>query len=719
MSHYTNPVARDGDFADPFVLRYNGRYYLYATNPDLRCWSSSDLVTWQPEGATIGPDVFPGLVPFAPEVVYSDGYFYLYTSPSGTGHHVLRSPSPTGPFELVTGNLGLDIDGNVLVDDDGRWYFYWAGEGQILAAEMTSPTQIGTPVGTGVTMHGWTEGPFVMKRDGWYHMTLTGNHYLSPGYRINAVAGTDPLLGLADDPLNPVVVATTGPAVGLGHSSTVLGPDLVSWQLVYHNLNPDHSRDLNVDRQVWNGRSLQVLGPSRLAVVPAPADAAGTPSRGAGWTVRDGSLSGSGDLVTLDDGAAAVWTSAPVGDVFTAELNLRLAAAPTTSGRYGLIVEHEDAELAVWLDAVLGTVEAVDANGTILASSLLPVGYRHDALHCVRITHTGGAVRVVVDGRHQLDVPATVPAGAVIGYATRAGALLVGHTALTNDVEARASRASTKPVPGRFWAALTDSEVTTVEVGAPVPWERLVLTGSTEASYRLLSSGQGEHQLSLTGVFPAGTAIAVEVAGARAVLTTTDDTGVLSTVVTLPVGDVLLRLTAPMGRADVDLVELKPVSTDPAPTRVSGAIAVAGKDVLVADGWTDYTVDATLEVDLEDPAGHGDVILRATQLAEGFEGNDPVLGIDFLLGYSVQLRADRVVLARHAYDEQVLACADVELDLTVPHRVVATVAGGRVTAQVDDLAPLTATDLFPHLVGGAGIRVLGGEVRADLTVTRP
>ena len=66
-----------------------------------------------------------------------------------------------------------------------------------------------------------------------------------------------------------------------------------------------------------------------------------------------------------------------------------------------------------------------------------------------------------------------------------------------------------------------------------------------------------------------------------------------------------------------------------------------------------------------------------------------------------------------------LACADVELDLTVPHRVVATVAGGRVTAQVDDLAPLTATDLFPHLVGGAGIRVLGGEVRADLTVTRP
>lgn len=718
MSTYTNPVARDGDFADPFVLRHNGRYYLYATNPDLRCWSSSDLLTWQAEGPTIAEDVFPDLVPFAPEVVYSDGYFYMYTSPSGIGHHVLRSESPTGPFELVSGNIGLDIDGNVLIDDDGRWYYYWAGEGQIFAAEMTSPTQVGEPVGTGVTMHGWTEGPFVMKRDGWYHMTLTGNHYLSTGYRINAVAGTDPLLGFADDPLNPVLVQTTGPAVGLGHSSTVLGPDLVSWQLIYHNLNPDASRDLNVDRQVWNGRSLQVLGPSRLAVAPALADFAGTPSSDAGWSVRDGSLTGSGDLVALAGGATAVWTAAPVGAQHTAELNLRLAEAPSTSARYGVIVEHPDGTLRVWFDAVLGTVEAVDAQGTILASSLLPAGYRHEALHCVRLEHDAGAVRLFVDGRRQLDVTVGVPEGAVIGYTTEAGTLLVGHTALTNDLEVRASRASTKPVPGRFWAALTDSEVATDEVGAPVPWERLVLAGSSAARYALLSAEAGRHLLALTGVFPAGTAVAVDVAGTQVVLTTTEDTTVLSTVTALPVGAVELVLRAQAGRAGVDLVTITPVATASDPVQGSGAIADAGKDVLAADGWTDYTVEATVEVELTEADGHGDVILRATQLAEGFEGNDPVLGIDFLLGYSVQLRADRVVLARHAYDEQVLASAAVELDLTVPHRVVATVTGGRLSAQVDDLAPLTASDPLPHLVGGAGLRVLGGTIRGDVTVTR-
>ena len=73
MATYRNPIARAGDFADPFVLRHDGRYYLYCTNPDVRCWSSSDLVDWQLEGPTIEPDAFPGLVPFAPEVVYADG----------------------------------------------------------------------------------------------------------------------------------------------------------------------------------------------------------------------------------------------------------------------------------------------------------------------------------------------------------------------------------------------------------------------------------------------------------------------------------------------------------------------------------------------------------------------------------------------------------------------------------------------------------------------
>lgn len=79
MSNYQNPIKRhgDGDLADPFVLRYNGKYYLYCTNPLINCWSSYDLQHWQAEGPVIDENEFPGLVPFAPEVVYWNGFFYI------------------------------------------------------------------------------------------------------------------------------------------------------------------------------------------------------------------------------------------------------------------------------------------------------------------------------------------------------------------------------------------------------------------------------------------------------------------------------------------------------------------------------------------------------------------------------------------------------------------------------------------------------------------
>ena len=54
---YTNPVqvfndaGQVMDAADPFVMRYNGRYYLYTTGAEeIRCYSSDDLVSWNFEG---------------------------------------------------------------------------------------------------------------------------------------------------------------------------------------------------------------------------------------------------------------------------------------------------------------------------------------------------------------------------------------------------------------------------------------------------------------------------------------------------------------------------------------------------------------------------------------------------------------------------------------------------------------------------------------------
>ena len=121
MTTYQNPIQKHGDFADPFVLRFNGRYYLYCTNPGVRCWQSDDLLHWTMMGEVVPEDEVPGLVPFAPEVVYENGWFYMYTSPHGLGHYVLRSDSPLGPFRKITPNIGHAIDFSIFIDDDGAW----------------------------------------------------------------------------------------------------------------------------------------------------------------------------------------------------------------------------------------------------------------------------------------------------------------------------------------------------------------------------------------------------------------------------------------------------------------------------------------------------------------------------------------------------------------------------------------------------------------------
>ncbi|CAN5585046.1 hypothetical protein BH09ACT4_BH09ACT4_15910 [soil metagenome] len=624
MQTYGNPVARAGDFADPFVLRHDGRYYLYCTNPDVRCWSSSDLVTWRAEGPTVAADVFPGLVPFAPEVVYADGAFFMYTSPSGHGHFVLRSDSPTGPFTPVSGNVGHSIDGNVLIDDDGRWYFYWAGDEGIWGCEMRSPTEFGEPVFTGIHMNGWTEGPFVGKRDGTYWMTLTGNHYLSNGYRIDAASSDHPLTGYRADPLNPILISTSGSVVGLGHSSSVTGPDLVSTYLAYQNLNPDASRDLDIDRQVWSGSSLQVLGPTTSAPVPSP------PDQHCDWSAGgvDAWTGSTGDVVVRDSagllegaGASAVWDVDPT-ERFTAELNL-------TGAGHGI---------------------ALDGRRIPLPESLAA-----SALHCWRVV-ADGEVRVWVDGR-AVTVP-SIQNVASLGVFAGSAPLRIGHVALTRTVAAAADRAAPRPVPGRFWASGGD-------------WALHVQTAGT---FRVYADGDPIATLDLaTG--SAGITIA--------------ETGrpVLITVSPAPAGT-----TASVSDQDLEGF---------------------GKRLLDPATWDDLTIDATVTVGFAGADSHADVVLRATQLSEGGEGADTRLGIDFLLGYSVQLHRERVGLARHAYDERVLATHPVHVDPAAPHQLRLRARGGDISVELDGQSLFDVHDPLPYAAGSVGIRTSNARLHVE------
>ena len=90
--YYQNPIlsaqtpnawAHYG-FGDPFVMRYNGRYYLYVSTKDgevgVQCWTSDNLIEWKYAGLCATDERTRGA--YAPEVYYYNGYFYMYTSPA-------------------------------------------------------------------------------------------------------------------------------------------------------------------------------------------------------------------------------------------------------------------------------------------------------------------------------------------------------------------------------------------------------------------------------------------------------------------------------------------------------------------------------------------------------------------------------------------------------------------------------------------------------------
>lgn len=152
--------TEDGTVRDPYVLVYEGKYYLYATclaDEGYACVVSEDLENWSAPIQVFTPyDGFDGDGCYwAPECHYYNGSFYLFATYHSkvTGYRgtaVFRSDSPTGPFELISdGHITPKeydcIDGTLYVDDDGQpWMVYvneWtsteSGRGEMAIAKLS------------------------------------------------------------------------------------------------------------------------------------------------------------------------------------------------------------------------------------------------------------------------------------------------------------------------------------------------------------------------------------------------------------------------------------------------------------------------------------------------------------------------------------------------------------------------------------------------------
>ncbi len=289
---YRNPLLPDREIADPFVLRVDGKYYLYPTS-DTRGYEvfvSDDLVHWERK-ARVFRDPRGG--DWAPEVFHNtrgDGKYYLYYTDNIPGKRgsldkqigVAVSDSPLGPFEDKAVFATGAIDADLFQDDNGSLYLSYvdfAGGFKIMVQPMADPvTKKGAPKMVIRPTEMWekrsgevTEGPFMLKHNGTYYLTYSGTGADSPNYGIGYATSKSPTGPFVKYAGNPIA-HRGGNVLGPGHHCIVTGPDGKLW-LIYHqkwNADRNFHRFLAIDPIWFDAEGVLHTRLSRDTEEPAP-----------------------------------------------------------------------------------------------------------------------------------------------------------------------------------------------------------------------------------------------------------------------------------------------------------------------------------------------------------------------------------------------------------------------------------------------------------------
>lgn len=290
---YKNPIIDKLGPADPHVIKFEGKYYLYPTTDGkgYDVFVSEDLVHWEqkpkafltPRGGAWAPDVFHNKK--------GDGKFYLYytdnTSPSREGRRIKQigvavAEHPLGPF-VDKGVLFTNaIDAHLFQDDDGKFYLYYVdltGGFKIKVQPMADPlTKKGDPIVVITPTEQWekisgavTEGPFMLKHKGLYYLMYSGTGADSPNYGIGYATSKSPLGPFVKYPKNPIA-HRDGNVLGPGHHCVIDGPDGRLW-MVYHqkaSTNIGWDRFLAIDPLWFDENGVIHVKTTRGTDEPAP-----------------------------------------------------------------------------------------------------------------------------------------------------------------------------------------------------------------------------------------------------------------------------------------------------------------------------------------------------------------------------------------------------------------------------------------------------------------
>lgn len=271
------------NIGDPFVLRVNDEFYLYATSfiKGFYCWHSKDMMVWDAPVHAYDPTEtgFGSLDFWAPEVIEHDGKFIMhYTARRKSDDTLLIgvavSDHPLGPFKDVVPHEPMfdfgyaAIDGHVLRDGEKNYLFYSRDcsqhvvegrhESHLMAVEIddTLTKVIGEPVAIThpeqpwETVTGdfrWNEGAFIVKRGGLYYLMYSSGFYAAPTYGIGYAVSKNALGPYVKAEENPVLHSVEGVISGPGHNSVVRGLDGVDYCVFHVHTNMAHPSE---DRKV-------------------------------------------------------------------------------------------------------------------------------------------------------------------------------------------------------------------------------------------------------------------------------------------------------------------------------------------------------------------------------------------------------------------------------------------------------------------------------------
>lgn len=231
--------------ADPVIVTYKGKYYLFATISG-GWWKSDDMSVWE----YIKPNMWPMEDICAPAALVAKDTLFLYQSTFDQRPIFYTTEPETGNLKFYNRYMPWrpkeigSWDPAIFYDEDlDRWFMYWNSSNvyPIYGCELDHSRQLAYKdekvfdfIYLHPWQHGWErfgfnhsdeidpfiEGAWMTKHNGIYYL-----QYAAPGTEYNVYAngtyiGKDPLGPFEYAPYNPISYKPGGFMMGAGHGNT-------------------------------------------------------------------------------------------------------------------------------------------------------------------------------------------------------------------------------------------------------------------------------------------------------------------------------------------------------------------------------------------------------------------------------------------------------------------------------------------------------------------